>query len=1064
MRERKLFFEAIEIEDPARRAAFVDKACQGNPELLKRIQALLAAAGQLGSFLEPSGQAASPPDAKPTSPPSKKPAQPKRDAADEFPVSLDFLAPPSSSAYIGKLGHYDVIRMLGHGAFGIVFKAIDRRLHRKVAIKVLAPHLATTSPPRKRFLREARSCAAVQNPHVVHLYDVADKPIPFIAMELIEGQTLQDRIDAAGPFEISEVIEIAQQLASGLEAAHAAGLIHRDIKPDNILIEEKVTPRAVLTDFGLARAVDDASLTQSGVLTGTPNFMSPEQAQAHSLDYRTDLFSLGSVMYVMLTGRIPFRARTVVGVLQRVAQQTARPITELTPDCPAWLEELVNRLHAKSPGKRIQTAGEVREILQRHAMSPAANSEPPVPTVETPRPEAGKLPLWLIGTGIAAALLVVAWIVVALFPGSNPKVAANDQETNATEIFPAEITREDTLSSDSANANLPAKTMHAAHWRRLADDAPAPAITPFDAQQATKYQRQWADYLGVPVEFTDFLGIQYRLIPPGEFVMGTSAQGIQIKLEHAQVEEYWKECLLSEAPQHRVAITKAFYLATTEVTQNQYESIMSANPSYFSADGERQKETGTRSTYNFPVEGASWDDIQTFLNRLNVRRKMSGDLTGRHSYRLPSEAEWEFACRAGTQTEYWTGETIESLTDNENFNNNLGRIADVGSFRPNPFGLFDMSGNVHEYVQDRWDSRYEIAADGPITIDPVGPFDTNSTKRVARGGDYWWWGYHSRSAYRIYVEADERSVYTIGFRLACDVDAYPTISQKPKPPPSVSAYSEIHGAELNDLKSWLASLRGRFVPSQINRRWGSEPAQFDAVATDINDPGPWEVHFFDNDREAGQDFLKMRETHDIYWKLLFPAKDVPPLQGRGLKIWRTTDRDSLTWNFGTDNLQPAIDDSRLEGYLPMSLTYTESAGQQNSAVVQHYLPGVGNHGFMGLTPQQFEEKVAAYRERNWRPHFFQMQVGTDVAKLSCVFRDNLDNVAWEISNDLSEAAYEQQLIERRTAGWYPACVGSYVERDRPRYIVQWQRLAVTAPPSPIPTQERPRRGGFGGNR
>src|SRR6185369_11026461 len=185
---------------------------------------------------------------------------------------------------------------LGQGGFGIVFRAFDDVLQRVVAVKVLSPHMAATSPPRKRFLREAQTSAQVRHENVVQVYEVGEKPLPYLVMEFIPGETLQQRLDRVGPVEPAEVVRVGRQIAEGLAAAHATDLIHRDIKPGNILLEGGHL-KAKLTDFGLARAADDASISQSGIIAGTPMYMAPEQAKGETLDQRADLFSLGSVLY-----------------------------------------------------------------------------------------------------------------------------------------------------------------------------------------------------------------------------------------------------------------------------------------------------------------------------------------------------------------------------------------------------------------------------------------------------------------------------------------------------------------------------------------------------------------------------------------------------------------------------------------------------------------------------------------------------------------------------------------------------------------------------------------------
>src|SRR4051812_26152050 len=171
-------------------------------------------------------------------------------------------------------------------------------------------------------------------------------------MQYVDGQSLQQRLDRGGPLALHEILRIGMQTASGLAAAHAQGLVHRDIKPANILLENGVE-RVKITDFGLARAVGDNSVTQAGLVAGTPQYMSPEQARGDAVDHRADLFSLGSVMYAMCTGVAPFRAESPLAVLRRVVEESPRPIREVNPDIPDWLVAIVARLHAKAPSDRF---------------------------------------------------------------------------------------------------------------------------------------------------------------------------------------------------------------------------------------------------------------------------------------------------------------------------------------------------------------------------------------------------------------------------------------------------------------------------------------------------------------------------------------------------------------------------------------------------------------------------------------------------------------------------------------------------------------------------------------
>lgn len=297
----------------------------------------------------------------------------------------DYLTPSDQPNSLGRLGTYEVTEIVGQGGMGVVMKSFDPVLHRVVAVKVLAPYLANNPQARKRFIREAQAIAAVSHDHVITIHGI-DESVeqPKIIMQFIAGRSLQERLDAQGSLDVKEILRIGMQTAAGLAAAHAQGLVHRDVKPSNILLENGVQ-RVKLTDFGLARAVDDASLTQSGVIAGTPQYMAPEQANGDAVDARADLFSLGSVMYAMCVGHSPFRASTTMGVLKRVCHDSPRPIQEMNPDIPAWLCGIIMKLLEKDPADRFQTARSVADLLEKwlaHLQQPAMSPRPPI--VERP--------------------------------------------------------------------------------------------------------------------------------------------------------------------------------------------------------------------------------------------------------------------------------------------------------------------------------------------------------------------------------------------------------------------------------------------------------------------------------------------------------------------------------------------------------------------------------------------------------------------------------------------------------------------------------------------------------
>jgi serine/threonine-protein kinase len=338
-------------------------------------------------------------------------------AVDDRPELLriaEYLDPTDDPRMMGRFGGYEIAGIVGSGGMGIVLKGFEIALDRYVAIKVLAPHLATSGGARTRFAREARAAAAVLHENIVSIHRVAEaNGLPFLVMPYIPGDSLVKRIDERGPLELREILRIGMQIAAGLAAAHSQGLVHRDIKPANILLGSGIE-RVTITDFGLARAADDASLTRSGLITGTPQFMSPEQARGEPVDIRSDLFSLGSVFYAMCTGRPPFRADTVYGVMRRISDSAPRPIRELMPEIPEWLTEVIEKLHAKNVEDRFQSATDVSELLGRwlsHIEQPATNPAP----ARLGRVAAGARgwrPVYAVASAVVTLALVAALVLM----------------------------------------------------------------------------------------------------------------------------------------------------------------------------------------------------------------------------------------------------------------------------------------------------------------------------------------------------------------------------------------------------------------------------------------------------------------------------------------------------------------------------------------------------------------------------------------------------------------------------------------------------------------------------
>jgi formylglycine-generating enzyme required for sulfatase activity/serine/threonine protein kinase len=821
-----IFLEAVERIAPADRDAFLNEACAGDAALRGRVEALLRAHDDAGSFLATPAFASDACETHVLHPlgantPSLGGERTDPGTSDSDDLSLDFLDAPRQAGLLGALGPYDVTEFVGQGGMGVVLKAHDPRLNRVVAIKVLAPALALNAAARKRFLREAQAAAAVTHDHVVAIHAIEEsKRLPLLVMEYVAGQSLQQKIDSTGPLAVKEIVRIGRQIAAGLAAAHEQGLIHRDIKPANILLENGVE-RVKITDFGLARAVGDVAVTQTGLLAGTPQYMSPEQAHGQRVDYRSDLFSLGSVLYAMCTGRPPFRGESPVTVIRRVCEETPTPISQINPDVPDWLVRIVDRLLAKDPEQRYQSAAELMELLGQcleHLQQPTLREPPIIPqlsgatseaaadvvslpqqrsflagTVRNHRWAAAALILLLVGAGLGATeatgVTDVSGFVATVLrirtpqgtlvvelndPAASVAVDADDETITFSGIGPHEIklrpgrhpvralkdgkavrTEWVTITrGDRQVVKLHLEQAGQAEKRR----------SPASAAEARELQSQWAKKLDLP-DFQNSLGMRLVLIPPGVFEMGGDDDEIKdLRLDGDWYFVKWiPERLAAEQPKHRVELTKPFYMGVHEVTVGQFSKFIEATgykttaqrdgrggygydrgddqghalkPSGWTQDVQYNwKNPGFPQSAEHPVNNVSWDDAVAFCKWLSEKEKVE--------YRLPTEAEWEYACRAGTTTAFYSGNrdidlrwvaniALGSILDRvETWSDPHVFTAPVGSYKANAFGLHDMHGNVWEWCSDWYDAKYYRVSP---TVDPQGP--NAGEHHVFRGGGW----------------------------------------------------------------------------------------------------------------------------------------------------------------------------------------------------------------------------------------------------------------------------------------------------------------------------------------
>jgi len=355
---RAVFAQALE-RGLAKRAAFLDEACGKDAALRQEVESLLRADAAASGYLEP--------------PAVRSLAQ----------------ADPQVRLAAALSAHYRLERELGRGGMATVYLAHDLRHDRPVALKMLRPELAEALSPERRFLREIRTAARLEHPHILPVLDSgATEGLLWYTMPYVEGESLRTRLDSEGQLPVVEAVRLAREVADALEHAHAHGVVHRDIKPENILLSGG---HARVADFGIAKAVEAAggeTLTVSGVLVGTPAYMSPEQgAGERPLDGRSDVYSLGCVLYEMLAGAPLWSGRSPLAVIAQRITESSRPLGAFREGVPAAVEQAVTRALARSPADRFQTAAEFGLALAGAAAASTtalASQVPAVPTASRP--------------------------------------------------------------------------------------------------------------------------------------------------------------------------------------------------------------------------------------------------------------------------------------------------------------------------------------------------------------------------------------------------------------------------------------------------------------------------------------------------------------------------------------------------------------------------------------------------------------------------------------------------------------------------------------------------------
>lgn len=711
-----------------------------------------------------------------------------------------------------KIGRFELKAILGVGGFGKVYRAFDPQLERFVALKV--PMFGPNQKKRiTRFLNEAKAAARLKHAYIVSTLESgkADKRY-YIATEFIQGELLSKKLKSSPPG-VQESIEIICKLAEALAYAHSQGIIHRDLKPHNVIIDQDNNPQ--LMDFGLAKRLDDDSnFTCDGAVLGTPAYMAPEQARGElsKVNALSDQYSLGVVLYHMLTGGTPYSGSTHM-LIAEVAKGEFHALRDVDPDIDSDLDAICQKAMAPDPADRYESCQEFHDDL-RSWLDGRPVVARPLSRLELVYRATQKHKV-MVATSLAFMLtccIIAALSIILMRQSFFPEIPSPDNLTQPVTEEVIEVASEKTSEPELQdnlleNSDVPpsATTVSSVNQEEVREsqgdmtsghplqnatniesssllyqwpkDQPPPAIAPFNAEQAKQHQKEWAQYLGVPVKYTNSIGMKLVLIPPGEYERGASEEEIEMLVANT-TNKHLHQVFSGEGPRHHVVISRPFFFGVYEVTQNEYRTITGANPSKLSNQDTEPTTTAGVTTEDFPVDSVSWHDAHDFCRQLSEQEQVTMSAVppdaatvpvNASGYRLPTEAEWEYACRAGTITRYYNGKAISDLLMAGWLNiNAAGRTHPVGRLIPNQFGLYDTLGNVTEWCLDRADNQAYKTYLGQLVVNPKYPYLEEGTL-VHRGGHFFSSAMATRVSFRDnWVPQGKSSKH--GFRVVLPVD------------------------------------------------------------------------------------------------------------------------------------------------------------------------------------------------------------------------------------------------------------------------------------------------------
>jgi len=578
---------------------------------------------------------------------SSEPSSDTAGAASQSQSAEEGLRLYASLTRGATLGNYLILDKLGEGGMGTVFRAEHRRMLRNVALKVLSPAVLKEQQAAQRFHREVQVAARLVHPNIVTAYDAdEDHGVHFLVMEAVEGITLSELVKRDGPLPVKKAVEYVVMAARGLDFAHSKGVVHRDIKPGNLMLDQFGVVKVL--DLGLARLNEAGTsnpvgddITATGNVMGTIDYMSPEQAMnTKDADHRADIYSLGCTLWFLLTGKAVFSGTSVMQRLLAHRDAPVPPLRRERNDVSMELEAVFRKMVAKTVDDRYQSMADVLTAFEQcHLGGDAASAM----FYSIVAPMTDGIPLadhsFAIEEPIAPEPAKPPSDSGGAVRPKSKSTSTSDGKRRVTKLSAVEARKQAEAEAEASLALgrrvlkwgaiggglvVVALVIGLAVWllrpgkapvvtAAPEEPAPPPASAPFTGDEARQHQHRWAEFLHGKPQKQNSLSMPLVLIPPGEFDMGTPPADVE-RLAAATTDPSWQARYRSEGPQRRVKIEKPIYMSAQEVTQADYERVMGKNPSAFAAAGDSQDQVAGVDTSRHPAERMLWSDAVAFCN------------------------------------------------------------------------------------------------------------------------------------------------------------------------------------------------------------------------------------------------------------------------------------------------------------------------------------------------------------------------------------------------------------------------------------------------------------------